>query len=302
VTVQEVVCKSALVRSGIPAADYALNPYTGCAHGCVYCYASFMARFSPHDRPWGQWVDVKVNIPEMLAKDLGRILRAQAGRSARSQSPLVEAGSGATAPRPFGITISSVTDAYQPLERVYKVTRACLEVLAGASAVPGGTGGGMPAVLVLTKSDLVLRDIDLLQAIPGVDVGMTVTTPDDQVSAIYEPGATRSGRRFAALKKLADAGIATWGFFGPVLPYYSDSPQAVRTMLARFREAGVSRLLVDRFNPYPAAVSRFLKVAPGEASQAFREYRSRPIEYLDRLRDTVTEEAAQLSFSVEVLF
>jgi DNA repair photolyase len=276
VTVQEVLCKSALVKSGI--SDYALNPYTGCAHGCVYCYASFMARFSRHGLPWGQWVDVKVNIADVLTKELrGKRLR--------------DAGT------PPQVIMSSVTDPYQPLERTYKLTRACLEAIAAVCASRAPLN-----VSILTKSDLVLRDIDLLQRIPGIEVGMTVTTADDSVSRLYERGACPSSKRLAALRRLSDSGVRTWAFFGPVLPYHSDSEQVVQAILSLLQDAGVTKVLVDRFNPYPAAVNRFLRVAPTEVRQAFEEYRSRPEEYLARLRDVVLEIAAHLGVSVEVLF
>ncbi len=289
-------CKSALVKSGI--VDYALNPYRGCAHDCVYCYASFMNRFSHHDQPWGQWVDAKVNIAEILVRDLRQL--------SRQRSP--------GTPGKIEVIVSSVTDAYQPAEREYGLTRMCLEVVAATLGEGGqlrlgfqGTGqtpAAAPCISlsILTKSDLILRDIDVLQAVPGIEIGMTVTSADDEVSRRYEPGASPATRRLAALRRLSDAGFDTWAFVSPVLPYHSDSREGMRSILTAIRDAGVPRIMVDRFNPYPASVGRFIRVAPPPAAQALRAYTARPGEYLERLRDVVREVAADLGINVEAVF
>lgn len=300
--VREVSCKSALTKSGIT--DYAINPYIGCAHNCVYCYASFMARFSRHDRPWGQWVDVKVNAPDALAADL----RRKAKRQPRQRAPLRAQSDSANGS--FEIVMSSVTDPYQPLERKYRITRACLEVL--ASELPDSHAGLFPtlddrilphlSLSVLTKSDLVVRDIDVLQNIPSVEVGLSITSTDDSVSRLYERGASPATRRLAALNALSEAGIRTWAFVSPVLPHHSDSEPAMLGILRAIQDTGASRVMVDRFNPYPASVSRFSKTAPPEAAGALREYTRSQAEYLDRLRDTVWSCASRLGMAVRVLF
>jgi len=259
-----------------------------------------MARFAPHEQPWGRWVDVKVNVADVLRRDLQRLQsKVQNGPSA--------------------VFISSVTDAYQPLEQTYRITRACLEAIAivvkapqekpllGAPDRPSLDSCGMQCrpwlkVSILTKSDLVLRDLDVLQDIPCIEVGMTITTTDDAVSKRYEPGASPATRRLAALRRMADAGISTWAFLSPVLPYHSDSKRAVRSILTAIRDAGVVRVMVDRFNPYPASVSRFLEAAPPEAARVLREYTARPHGYLDRLRETVAEAASGLGLTVSIVF
>src|SRR3972149_9738911 len=101
--IREIKAKSILTKSGIPDVDYCVNPYIGCSHGCRYCYATFMKRYSGHTQEWGSFVDVKINAPEILRKQLKR---AKRGR----------------------ILISSVTDAYQPIESKYKLTRQGLEI------------------------------------------------------------------------------------------------------------------------------------------------------------------------------
>ncbi len=316
--VREVLCKSVLTKSGIT--DYAINPYAGCVHNCVYCYASFMARFSRHDRPWGQWVDVKVNAPNALAADLRRAVK-----TAKAQTDTVTnsiPGNPVTDTRrrasrraqpgnaSFEIVMSSVIDPYQPLERKYGITRACLEVIAGrlhtsrAELFPTLDDRVLPhpSLSILTKSDLVMRDIDVLQNIPSVEVGLSITSSDDSVSRLYEPGASPATRRLAALKTLSEAGVKTWAFISPVLPYHSDSEPAMLGILRAIQDTGASRVMVDRFNPYPASVSRFLRIAPPEAAGAMREYRRQQDEYLDRLRDTVWACASRLGMAVRVLF
>lgn len=174
---EAVECRKALSPSRLPGLNYALNPYGGCTHGCVYCYAPEVTHAE-----WRTWrvVRVRVNIAERLSREL----RGLSGT----------------------IGIGTVTDPYQEPERRFELTRSCLDVLQGS---------GM-SVNIMTKSDLVLRDIDL---IAGLDhaVGMTLTTTDDSISKRLEPGAPLPGRRIAALKALADAGIRTYILLGPLM-------------------------------------------------------------------------------------
>ncbi len=251
--IQETTCKTALVRSRIRALDYAVNPYVGCVHGCVYCYATFMARYSGHSESWGSFVDVKVNLPEVLASEVGRR-------------------------KPGKVAIGTVCDPYQPAEAEYGLTRSALEIL----------GNTEFAVSVVTKSDLVLRDRDVLRQIPGVVVGMTVTSLDSEAVGFFEPGAPSVARRFQAIGELIAAGIEVEVFFGPVLPYFSDRQEAVEEMFVSLKGLGVRRVLVDKFNYMsskyprirtwlsrnrPEALSRFEYVMkqPGVCGQELRE-------------------------------
>jgi len=210
VIVREIECKSILTKSGIEGVDYALNPYVGCAHGCVYCYASFMKRFTGHKEEWGTFVDVKVNAAEVLARQMRR---AKQGN----------------------ISSGTVTDPYQPLEEQYEVTRACLRVL---------TAYDFP-VSILTKSDLVLRDLDLLRRFKDVEVGFTITTLEEKVLRIFEPVSPPASARLAALAELAEAGIKTWAFCGPLLPFLSDGEEQIGALFAELARAGVSYIIVD---------------------------------------------------------
>ncbi|NPV71960.1 MAG: radical SAM protein [Firmicutes bacterium] len=283
--VREIECKSALVKSGIEGVDFVLNPYTGCAHSCVYCYAQFMTRFRPHPEPWGRFVDVKVNFARTLDRESRRLF----GRS------LCPPGD-----EPVEVMLSSVTDPYQPVEREYGITRACLKVLSTHS----NTSAEPPVVSVLTKSDLVVRDLDVLATLPSVDVGFTVTTPDDRVSATLEPGAPVSSRRLSAMEALSGKGIPTWAFFGPVIPHYSDRPEVILRLFKMFASAGARRVLVDRVNLYPSCLGGLQRAFRNNAAAASRLgfARSRPDEYEAELRALALEAGKEVSLEVEVVF
>ncbi|MFQ6120385.1 MAG: radical SAM protein, partial [Methanosarcinales archaeon] len=175
--IKEIKVKSILTRSRIPGVLYCLNPYTGCQHGCKYCYARFMKKFTGHLEKWGDFVDVKINAPAVLEKQLK------------------------TAKKEF-ISISTVTDPYQPLERIYQITRKCLEVLLKYQF----------PVSILTKSPLVLRDIDLLSQFHDSEVGVTITTGNDAIRKIFEPRAPSINQRIEILKGFHNQGVKTYAF------------------------------------------------------------------------------------------
>jgi DNA repair photolyase len=183
VKIGERTARSVLSKTGIPGARWALNPYVGCAHACRYCYAEFMKKYTGHTEPWGTFVDAKVNAPEVLARELRR-----AGRGP--------------------VMLASVTDCYQPLEERFRLTRRCLELLLEHDF----------PVRVLTKSPLVLRDLDLLRKFRDIEVGLTVTTDDEAMRRLFEPGAPPIAARVDALRRLKEAGVGTYVFVGPMLP------------------------------------------------------------------------------------
>jgi DNA repair photolyase len=183
--IQGINAKSILTKSNLPEADYCINPYVGCAHQCVYCYARFMRRFTSHTDPWGTFVDVKVNAVELIKKK-SKLLHEQTGT----------------------VILGSVTDAYQPLEKKYELTRGILKELQDTNLT----------VSILTKSSLVTRDIDLLKKIKNVKVGITITTMDDHIRRMIEPGASSVDKKIEALKMLHSNGIKTYVFIGPIIP------------------------------------------------------------------------------------
>ena len=270
IKIKEITCKSILSTSGIPGIDYALNPYVGCEHGCVYCYAIFMKRFTGHNEPWGDFVDVKVNAPEILRKQLTKI-------------------------KPGKISISTVTDGYQPLEEKYKITRSCLKELM-AYQYP---------VSILTKSSLILRDLELLKKIKILDVGITVTTLDEEVRKVLEPKSSSSIERLDTLKKLAKEGIDTWAFFAPVLPYFSDSVDKIEELWIAFSKAEVRQVLVDTTNLYPKVYSNIKRVLrslhPELIGRYENIYRNR-FKYQEELRWRVEIVARKYNIPYEICF
>jgi len=179
--VREIQAKSVLSASKIY--DYSVNPYSGCAHSCSYCYARFMKRFTGHEEPWGEFVDVKVNAPDLLAREIRR-------------------------KTPGTVWVSGVCDPYQPVEAEYRLTRQCLEII---------TGSGW-SLVVQTRSPLVVRDADILASGPNVEVGLSVTTADDGVRRLFEPKAPSIPARLEALARLHRAGVRTFAMIAPLLP------------------------------------------------------------------------------------
>jgi DNA repair photolyase len=248
--VNEVRAKSILNKSKIY--DYCLNPYTGCQVNCRYCYARlFMRRYSKHAEPWGGFVDVKVNAPELLRKQL---VRAKRGR----------------------VWISSVCDPYQPLENKYRLTRRCLEILAEKQF----------PVNIQTKSTLVLRDLDILERFREVEVGMTITTSDERIARMFEPGASAVRDRIQTLKTLHARGIPTFVFIGPLLP---GGPEDLVSAL----KENVDRVLIDRMNYLETIIGHYRRLGLTEAAtdRFFREQAER-----------VAREAARLGLPCEILF
>ncbi len=179
--VNEVRSKTILSASQVY--PYVINPYTGCQHACSYCYAHFMKRFTGHPEPWGEFVDVKVNAPELLERE---ILRKKKDR----------------------VWVSGVCDSYQPLEGRYQLTRRCLEILAEHDW----------PVTVQTRSPLVLRDLDILKTGRDFEVGFSVTTADDRIRKLFEPNAPPIPARVKALGELHRAGLKTFAMIAPMLP------------------------------------------------------------------------------------
>lgn len=268
--ITEVECRNALVKSRIEGMDYALNPYTGCQHGCVYCYAEIMKKYTNHQEDWGEFVDVKVNIPERLRQQIRKT-------------------------KPGTIMISTVTDAYQSLEERFQLTRQCLEVLATADFT----------VVIQTKSDLVLRDIDILKKVKEKEVGFTITCSDPKVEKLFEPGASDLERRFEALAKLKENSIPTFVFFGPILPYFSDDVDSLKLLFARLQNIGIKQVLLDKMNYLKG---KFKKIRPllkkdfPEAMYFYEAVIDDEQRYSDWLKANLVSILSGFSLESEVIF
>jgi len=239
----EISTKSALVRSKLPGVNYVINPYLGCGHGCSYCYAAFMAKYSRGGHAnarWGSFVEVKVNIADVLEGELARKRE------------------------PGAVLMSSVCDPYQPAERRYRLTRRCLEHLLGAGR----------KVDILTRSPLVFRDVDLL-ASPRASVGLSVPTDDDRVRRALEPEAPPIGSRLAVLRKLKEAGVDTWAFIGPLLPmnarvlYEALDPVVAHVLMDPLNYRGRFEGLLRRHGLEEALTDEFVRRTAGELKRLF---------------------------------
>ena len=189
--IKTIDVQSVLTKSNLPASDFSVNPYTGCPHACKYCYASFMKRFTNHPEPWGSFVDVKY-WPDI-------------------QKPEQYQGK--------EVFVGSVTDPYNPLEEKYKRTRAVLEQLKGCDI----------NLTIQTKSDLVLRDTDLIKSFPHALVGFSINTLDENFKNDMDH-AVSIQKRLHAMKTLHDAGIRTSCFISPIFPHITDVKAIIDTV------------------------------------------------------------------------
>lgn len=185
IKIKEIKAKSILSKTGLDA-DFVINPYVGCSHSCLYCYARFMKRFTNHHEPWGKFLDIKTNAPDLIPK------------SDRCKNK--------------SIIISSVTDSYQPIEKKYKLMRGILKNLFPLQ----------PDLCIMTKSDLIVRDIDLLKKFKNCMAGVSLSSLNDKIRKEVEPFACSVERRINALKELNKSGINTFTFISPILPEITD--------------------------------------------------------------------------------
>ncbi len=201
--IAEIYSKSILSPSKV--FDYVINPYVGCQHACSYCYARFMKRFTGHREPWGDFVDIKINAPDLLEKEIRK-------------------------KRKGTVWISGVCDPYQPLEAKYGITRKCLDIL---------VQNDWPAV-VQTRSPLVLRDMDIFRRSKEIEVGLSITTANDEIRKIFEPNAPSIMERLRAVESLHQNGIRTYAMIAPMLP----EAENLTAMLA----GKVDYIIIDRMN------------------------------------------------------
>jgi DNA repair photolyase len=235
VVVREVECKSLLNRCRID--DYSFNCYVGCTHGCRYCYARFMQRFHPHAEEWGEFVDVKVNSAAVLARQLRRL-------------------------KPGEVFTCSACDGWQPVEAQYGLTRECCRLLLEAGF----------RLNILTKSRLVLRDLDILAG-RDVRVGVTITTPDESWARIWEPGASSVSDRMDVLRQSKATGLETAIMFGPLLPEISDTDEVLARLFSLAAEADVDRVWTDMLNPRPRVWPSVQRVLQRHRPDLYEHYR-----------------------------
>lgn len=181
--VKEIDVNDYLTKSNLPASDYVINPYVGCSHGCRYCYASFMKRFTGHTEEWGEFIDIKRCDKKI---DLDKISHKN-------------------------VFLSSVTDCYNKYEEEYSITRNILEQLINSDC----------NLSISTKSKLILRDLDILKKIKNLVVCMSINTLDEKFREDMDR-ASSIKERLETLKTLHENGIYTVLFMSPIFPYITN--------------------------------------------------------------------------------
>ncbi|EPY01819.1 SPL family radical SAM protein [Magnetospirillum fulvum] len=271
--IAEIECKSMLVASKLPASDYVVNPYTGCSFACAYCYASFMGRFVGEPiEAWGEYLSVKVNAVAVFQRELRRMPPAR---------------------RESTILLSSVTDAWQGVEKKYRLARGILEAL-HAEAYPG-------QVMMLTKSPLILRDTDLISALPRTEVGVTVTATDDAVGRFLEGHAPFATDRLRTLAALNQAGIPTYAFVGPLLPHYRYRGDLLEDLFRCIRDSGTSSVFVEHLNTSPYIVRRIAPLVRDEPAEVQAVYAAaRTDEHRRALSDMVMDLVAKYGLEIRL--
>ncbi len=192
--IQETEVKSIITKSNLPVCEYSVNPYVGCTHACKYCYASFMKRFTGHTEEWGTFLDVK---------QWKEIKNPEKYKDRE-------------------LFIGSVTDPYNPQEEIYGRTRALLEQLKGSGA----------KLSIATKSDLILRDLDLIKTFPNARISWSVNTLDESFRDDMDR-AVSIERRLSAMKVFHDAGIRTTCFISPIFPGITDVKAIIRQAMSQ---------------------------------------------------------------------
>ncbi|MHA2245208.1 MAG: radical SAM protein [Candidatus Hodarchaeales archaeon] len=236
------------MKSRIPNTDFVINPYIGCGHGCNYCYARFMKRFTGHKEPWGTFVDVKINAPHLLRDLLKRKKKWD-----------------------FSVLLSSVTDAYQPIERKYQITKQIINCFHEYQRFH---------LEILTRSSLVQRDLEILTLInekpqTHVTIGMSISMIDDKWRKVIEPRASSIQSRIASLSKIHEVGIRNYLFLGPYIPGISSLE-----VLDNVKDF-VDFIYLDRLNPR-GGINRLLL-------KSFKTYGKVPQDFQDWLNASVEE-------------
>ena len=231
VAYREEPCKTALNPVKGMGFKWSLNPYMGCVHRCTFCYVRHFEKRSdrPSDDRYGTSIRVKVNVAEVLRKELAR----------------------PSWPREM-VTIGAATDPYQPAEGKYKLTRACLEVLRDASN----------PLSIITRGPMIVRDLEILAEAARraeVSIMFSIPTLDEEVWRRTEPSTAHPRQRLRALKALVDAGVKAGVGMAPILPGISDRPEQLREVVRAAREAGATGIWANLLFLRPGTREHFLE-------------------------------------------
>ncbi|MGI8420758.1 MAG: radical SAM protein [Gaiellaceae bacterium] len=246
VAYREEPCRSALNRVTGMGFGWSLNPYMGCVHRCTFCYVrGFELRADrPSDDRYGQTIRVKTNVVEVLRRELAR--------------PSWQCES---------VTIGAATDPYQPAEGRYRLTRGCIEALAG-SRTPLG---------IITRGPLIVRDLDVLQEAAvrgGASVTFSIPTLDLEVWRRTEPGTAPPRQRLRALRELVGAGVKASVGMAPILPGISDRPEQLAEVVRAAREAGAVGIWAGLLHLKPGTREHFLACLARDWPEQLPRYES----------------------------
>ena len=228
---REEPCRSALNRVQGMMFKWSLNPYMGCAHRCTFCYVRAFERRAdrPSDERYGQSIRVKVNVAEVLARELAR-----------------------PGWKREGVAVGAATDPYQPAEGKYRLTRGCIQAF-GAARTPFS---------IITRGPMIVRDVDVLQQAATraeVDITFSVPTLDAEIWRKTEPGTAPPRQRLRALRLLVDAGIDVGVGMAPILPGLSDDPALLADVVRAARDAGATGVWCNILHLNPGTREHFLE-------------------------------------------
>lgn len=256
-TINEIEVKSILSKSNLPVSEYSVNPYVGCSHACRYCYASFMKRFTGHSEPWGTFIDVK------HWKEIKHPERYK-GKD---------------------LFISSVTDPYNPQEETYERTRVLLTQLKGSGA----------KISISTKSDLILRDLELIRSFPDACVSWSINTLDEEFRKDMDKAASIE-RRLAAMKVFHQAGVRTTCFISPIFPGITD----VKAIIQRVKQQ-CNRIWLENLNlrgGYKADIMNYIQEKHPQLLPLYHEiYDYRDRSYWQALDSDLKAYAAEIGLT-----
>lgn len=265
IKIKEIKAKSIIVKSNLPDGNFVINPYVGCMHGCKYCYARFMKRFTGHTEPWSSFVDIKINAPDLIPKDTNKY-------------------------KDRSITISSVTDPYQPIERDYKITRKILERLIPLQA----------HLDLITKSDLVVRDIDLFKQFKNCRVALSFSVTDEKLRKQIELLSSPAKQKINALKELYKAKIPTALFISPIFPQITDWEKIINQT-----KSFVDEYWFENLNLYPSIkgeIYSFLRKNRPELIEIYEKIFSKNSNYWNIEENKIIEFCKKYQVSCKIYF
>lgn len=258
--IKDIDVRSVMTKSSLPVGGFSVNPYVGCPHACKYCYASFMKRFTGHVEPWGTFLDVK------HWKPIDNPHKYDGQR----------------------IVIGSVTDGYNPYEEKFRMTREFLEELSGSEA----------EIMICTKSDLVLRDLDLLKRFPKLTVSWSINTLDEQFRLDMDR-AVSIERRIEAMRQVYDAGIRTVCFISPIFPGITD----VKAIIRRVRDFA-DLIWLENLNlrgQFKGTIMNYIEEKYPKLMPLYDEiYNKKRLDYWQSLEQEVSEFVKSEGFSYRV--